>query len=94
MKKFLMVFVLLFSFATLSASFRAPKKMWLGDALLYCKNNRMHLATINELKRWGGSEDLFWAYETYVVKPSSGDVFEDRNSFHGYYVLCEPGVWD
>ena len=59
MKKFLLVFLLLFSFATLSAAIKG-KSTGYQQAFDYCNDRGMHLGDESEYKSFGISSGAYW----------------------------------
>ena len=81
MKKFVFVALFTFGFATLSAvGIIGPEKMTYNEAVNYCKNLGMHLATEQELKEWGGSSAYFWSLEGNLVRPDGSRGVVARGS--------------
>ena len=88
MKKVFLFSVLLFSCFILTAGSKMPGKMTYDEAVKYCNDNNWSLATVEELKTWGGSSDWFWAYEGKIVIPKKGNV-SNSSSTNKYLVRCE-----
>ena len=91
MKKNIFVFLFAFVFfATLQAATMTSARIY-DEAVAYCEEKGMHLATIDELKTWAGSDDQFWSLEGKTVRPRSGRIgFDGRNRKDlKYLVRCE-----
>ena len=97
MKKFLVLGLVLFSFSAVFAVALSSNKMSYSEAVKYCDQRGLHVATENELRNWGGDDNnCYWVFGgSKAIRAQSGSdkgCHHDKwGSIHWFdaYVYCQ-----
>lgn len=97
-KKFLFVFVLFFSFTTLSAQASpvSSNRLKFQDARNYCSDIGMHVAAVNQLQLFctdtfratGSFQTSFWTLEGTIFNVPSCREYRANKATDVAYVFC------
>ena len=98
MKKFLFVFVLFFSFTTLSAQASpvSSNRLKFQDARNYCSDIGMHVVAVNQLQLFctdtfratGSFQTSFWTLEGTIFNVPSCREYRANKATDVAYVFC------